>query len=151
MLLSGSNITDPDRVIIANWKRLNDATWNFEVNQSRDFNLLPYSINDSAIAVYYEPETVPSGTVKSVAFKLNWRKADVVYTAAESERNTGVASVNRELVDSILDEVVAIDTLLQQIDSLLSSGSQPTEDALNEIRKALSELEDRRKEFSEQQ
>lgn len=151
VVLSGSGITDPDRVVIANWKRLNDASWTFEANQSRDFNLLPYSINDSAIALYYEPEMVPSSTSKTISFKLDWRKAGIAYSTSDPTVNTGISQADQELVDSLLDEIVAIDALLLAIDKLLSSDADPTEEQLAEIRNTLSNLEERRKEISDQQ
>ena len=42
--------TRPDRVLFANWKRINDAPWIFDASATRGFTLLPYSINDSALA-----------------------------------------------------------------------------------------------------
>jgi hypothetical protein len=151
VLLSGSGITDPDRVVIANWKRLNDASWTFEANQSRDFNLLPYSINDSAIAVYYEPESIASAAAKSATFKMTWREPGTSFSTSASTEEAATSQLDMELVDSILDEVVAVDTLLLKIDRLLSSGSPPTQEELAEIRSTLAELEERRKEYSEQQ
>src|SRR6056297_2281863 len=45
-VLKGNNISIPDRVVFSNWKRLSEALWNIEVQSRRNFNLLPYSIND---------------------------------------------------------------------------------------------------------
>jgi hypothetical protein len=49
-------------VVFANWKRLNDASWSYTTSSARNFNLLPYSVNDSAVAQYYEPRKVAKGT-----------------------------------------------------------------------------------------
>ena len=43
----------------ANWKRLSDATWDFDTSGARGFSLLPYSVNDSAVAQYYDPRPIP--------------------------------------------------------------------------------------------
>lgn len=48
---SGPGIDRPDRVLLSNWKRLSDAPWGFDVNPQRNFTLVPYSINDSAVAL----------------------------------------------------------------------------------------------------
>lgn len=56
-----SGIGAADRIVGANWKRLNESPWDYEVNTARSFNLLPFSINDSAIALYWNPSAIPSG------------------------------------------------------------------------------------------
>jgi hypothetical protein len=58
----------PDRIHIANWKRLNDVPWTLEFAQGRKFNYPPYSIRDSAVAYYYEPVRVDQGG--SISFSL---------------------------------------------------------------------------------
>jgi hypothetical protein len=62
VMTSGEGITVPDRVVFANWKRLSDASWSYTVSAARNFNLLPYSVNDSAVCQYYEPRTVAKGS-----------------------------------------------------------------------------------------
>lgn len=53
VLLRGEGVSTVERVVLANWKRLSDTPWEYSANPTRNFNLLPYSINDSAIAFYY--------------------------------------------------------------------------------------------------
>ena len=52
-MIRGPGITVPDKIIFANWKRMQDNMWNFQVKRSRNFNLIPYSINDSAVSFIY--------------------------------------------------------------------------------------------------
>ena len=59
VMLSGPGLTTPDRVVFANWKRLSDANWDFDTSAARSFSLLPYSVNDSAAAQYYDPRPIP--------------------------------------------------------------------------------------------
>jgi len=47
---------EPDFLHFANWKRLNDAPWKVTYYEGRSFNLSPYSIGDSAVCYYYEPD-----------------------------------------------------------------------------------------------
>lgn len=61
VMLQGEGLTVPQAAIVANWKRLSDASWDYEVNRTRNFNRLPYSINDSALLVLYETEQLESG------------------------------------------------------------------------------------------
>ena len=51
----------PDYVIMANWKRLNKAKWDFKYSQGRSFNNRPYSIRDSAVCYYFENATLEAG------------------------------------------------------------------------------------------
>ncbi len=60
----------PDQIIFSNWKRLSDSDWDFNIREGRDFSLLPYSIDDSAAGIYYNPVSIPPGTEISVQFAL---------------------------------------------------------------------------------
>jgi hypothetical protein len=62
VMTGGEGITVPDKVVFANWKRLNDTSWSYATSSSRNFNLLPYSVNDSAVAQYYEPRKLEKGS-----------------------------------------------------------------------------------------
>ena len=61
----------PDQLIFSNWKRLSDSDWDFNVRENRDFSLLPYSIDDSAAGLFYNPVSVPPGSEISVRFALS--------------------------------------------------------------------------------
>jgi hypothetical protein len=74
--LRGEGITTPDRLVMANWKRLTEAGWSYESSPARSFSELPYSINDSAIGQYYDPVALPPGGSRTV----------VVLFAASSEQ-----------------------------------------------------------------
>jgi hypothetical protein len=50
---------NPDLVLFANWKRLNDVPWNISYVPERNFNYLPYSIGDSAVCYYFDPRPLP--------------------------------------------------------------------------------------------
>ena len=46
-------ITKPERVVIANWRRIRESGWNYTPTQDRSFSYPPYSRNDSAIVFLY--------------------------------------------------------------------------------------------------
>ncbi|MDR1229944.1 MAG: hypothetical protein LBK61_00940 [Spirochaetaceae bacterium] len=48
----------PDTLHFANWKRLTDAKWKTTYVAGRNFNALPFSINDTAVAYFMEPTTL---------------------------------------------------------------------------------------------
>jgi hypothetical protein len=55
---------------MANWKRLNDVPWRIGYAQGRNFNLLPYSVGDSAVCYYYEPVPLARGEERTVSIQL---------------------------------------------------------------------------------
>ena len=154
--LTGTGITEPDRIVVANWKRLNDATWDFEANQTRDFSLLPYSINDSAVALYYEPQIVPSKTARSLAFLLKWEDPTTVVPSSGSGTSsttstTGSTPESDKVSEEIRSEMIKIDSLIIRIDSLLGSDEPPSDTDVEGITSSLNELENQKKEITEQQ
>ncbi len=69
--LQGGGVTIPDRVVFANWKRLFQSTWDYTVLPSRRFSDPPYSLNDSAVAVYYNPVSVQPGASREIVIVLS--------------------------------------------------------------------------------
>jgi len=78
-----SDSTRPSFVHFANWKRFNSAGWEFNYVKGRDFNLLPYSIGDSAVCYYFEPEQIPAEGSRTVNIML----------AAKDERGFSSSSI----------------------------------------------------------
>jgi hypothetical protein len=61
----------PDQVVFANWKRLNEVSWKINFVSGRNFNYLPYSIGDSAVCYYYEPQPLSRGDTRSYTILLS--------------------------------------------------------------------------------
>jgi hypothetical protein len=60
----------PDLIHFANWKRLNEVSWKLAFTQGRNFNYLPYSINDSAVAYYFDSQPLEKGSTRTAAILL---------------------------------------------------------------------------------
>jgi hypothetical protein len=73
-LLQGPEVTEPDRVVFANWKRMSEAYWSYETSPARSFSDLPYSINDSAVFQYYDPQILARGGSRTVNIVLQAAK-----------------------------------------------------------------------------
>jgi len=69
-ILDGQNVTRPDFVHFANWKQMYDAAWKTPHVPGKNFNLLPYSIGDSAVCYFYEPVAMLSGATRTVSMVL---------------------------------------------------------------------------------
>ncbi len=166
VMLSGAEITQPDRVILANWKRLNESPWDFEVNRSRDFSLLPYSINDSAVALYYNPQSVPPGGSRRVVIALGNKspggytgapaapppESQVAAPAAGSQADASPVQPGHNLIDNsaLENDYNKTVELLDRINSMLSQppGSL-TPDQMDQIRQALKLLEARKSQYAQ--
>ena len=77
----------PDYLHFANWKKLNDVPWKAPYSPGRLFNSVPYSIGDSAVCYYYEPDILSGGasfnyTIYLTAEDTQWYTA--TQTAAEN-------------------------------------------------------------------
>jgi hypothetical protein len=59
------NLPRPDIVVLANWKRLADSSWAY-TSPMRGYSLVPYSVNDSAMGLYWNDTIVKAGA--SVTF-----------------------------------------------------------------------------------
>ncbi len=68
--LAGEGITPPDEIVLANWKRLSDSNWSFEASGLRGFSFAPFSINDSAMALYWLPENLARNAVWKLSFNM---------------------------------------------------------------------------------
>lgn len=124
--------TRPDRVIAANWKRLNDAAWMMETSATRNFTLLPYSINDSALALYWDPQNMRKGATRSVTMVLGSQSSFAsmsVASASASARPSTVAPDASQLAQlsiaplDMATDLVVLRDLIASLDALLASGT----------------------------
>ena len=164
VMLAGPGLTTPDRVVFANWKRLSDANWDFDTSAARGFSLLPYSVNDSAAAQYYDPRPIPrSGeTTFTLAMglfsKAGYAAAPAAAAAAPTtpppaatpapppDFSTGVrqsldqgksASSDAQAVRADLS---AVNAILNELDARMPAAGSVTDDELALIESALKDL-----------
>jgi len=69
-LFTGSD-EDPDSVHFANWRRLNEASsLRLPHQPGRNFNMLPYSVRDSAVSYYFASRPLSRGQRRTFGFYL---------------------------------------------------------------------------------
>ncbi len=152
--LYGPGITVPGRVVLANWKRLSDSAYDFQVTRNRNFNQLPYSVNDSAVAVYYEGQVVPAGESREIVMVFG-SPTTSGYALGGAQTGTGINSILDQVVASAgtelspTEEILRINDLVEQIDRLLATGQPITSDDLAVIEQILAQLEERRTQFGQ--
>jgi hypothetical protein len=147
----------PDRIHIANWKRLNDVPWTLEFAQGRKFNNPPYSIRDSALAYYYEPVRIDRE--KSISFSLllaSWDPQGFSSLhAARVPKDTPVQDFSADEPDEEFffspgmnpaitrSDYNALLDLIEQINAYLDSGAPISDDELTSIERDLNRIRSR--------
>lgn len=112
-VVSGGSVTTPERVVVANWKRLSDSDWTFPVTPDRSFNLLPYSINDSAVLVSYPQAVIDPDQQYVVTTVLGGIAPEgfeqPAVTAEEATANPLLGALNDVIAE--IDRLLASDTV----------------------------------------
>jgi hypothetical protein len=170
MICTGSGVTTPDRIVFANWKRLSDSLWSYTPPKGRNFSVRPYSINDSAVAVYYNPEQLEPGASRDIALSLGFvgsSKGETSGTGTESEEAKKQAE--KELLEilaakekkdtqrksypvskenlKIIDDLTTIENLVDEINKILFSGDEISEKDMKIMEQMIAELKERVKNY----
>jgi hypothetical protein len=156
--LSGGDLTKPDLVHFANWKRLNDAPWKMAFSGGRNFNMLPYSVGDSAVCYYYDPVTIGKGGSRKISlilasedengFNLIGGTPAAVPTdvsspvPAESFR-PAVQSENGSPAELMDADLIALGNLIAKIDEYVSAGASISDEEMAALESAVSRLKTR--------
>jgi hypothetical protein len=126
-LISGAEATVPDRVVFANWKRLSEASWTYETSQTRNFNLVPYSINDSAVCHYYDPAALPPKATRQIVLVLgNLTGLAAASAASATGAATAPSAAEPALAppsQTLQGELEVLDSLLRRLAEYLAPGS----------------------------
>jgi hypothetical protein len=154
VLTSGDDVTPADKIVFANWKRLDESLWNYRTEEMRDFNDLPYSVNDSAVCQYYNPKVLKSGAARKIVIVIaNSSEKDLYFPQiAETEKQTGQESAEQvpEVAEGyprdyteIKNNMNSLNRVIGDIDNKISSGSKITDMDINTIRQSITDVEKR--------
>ena len=164
VMMSGPGITVPDRVVFANWKRLSDASWAYDTSAARNFSLLPYSVNDSAAAQYYEARPVPRSGELTFTLALG-AYSPAGYSglgsgpvaAAPAPTADFPSSVRQSLAQgrnaaddaqAARADLASVDAILSEIDAKMGASASMSDEELALIESALKDLQGRSGRFS---
>ena len=127
---------DPDFLHFANWKRLNDAPWKAAYIHGRNFHMPPYSIGDSAVCYYYEPEVIQPG--ETIIYSV-FLAEESPYGFGEKQR----VESGRAIFDSNLDaNIQRLHNLLNLIDRYIAGEIYISEEELAFIEREVYGLKD---------
>ncbi len=151
VLTNAKGITTPDRVVFANWKRLNDSSWLYETSTSRNFNLLPYSINDSAVCQYYDPLKLEKGETRSIVLLLGKYDPEGWDLSGEKTgvslnkllKKTASESTSEDVYISAQADLSTLNKLIEEIDNLLEKKEKLTSENVDFVDEILGSLKER--------
>ncbi len=162
VMTSGEGISVPDRIVFANWKRLSDASWSYTTSSARNFNLLPYSVNDSAVCQYYEPRmlargkemtlTLCLGKYNAAGFALRKPEPTVALAAAAPATPPAIEtpppappapSAPPAAARATQSDLAAVNALLSRINSGIAARAAVTPADIEGMRAAIAELQSR--------
>lgn len=156
----------PERIIFANWKRLNSAYWDFSTIPGRNFSYMPYSVNDSAVAFYwpsrilepneeYKAALVFTGSGVETFAQAEPVEDSVPVQTGETKPGSGipgpVTGVNPGPVsvqsggDSYVDyTAMTVDEIIERLDYLLKNPQEARASELIELEAYLNILEQKK-------
>ncbi len=139
----------PNSVHFANWKRLNDASWKVTPSPGRNFNLLPYSIDDSAVCYYFDPLPLSRGASRRASVLLA-AADDAGFSAAPTAVDEGLSRLLSASVQeaespelALRTDLVTVRDLLARIDAAVSAGGSVSDEELAALEAVMERLNER--------
>ncbi|MDR2741662.1 MAG: hypothetical protein LBB98_05850 [Treponema sp.] len=127
----------PDTVHFANWKRLNEVPWKLVFTLGRNFNYLPYSINDSAVSYNFDPQPLARSASRNCVILLAVADENGFFQTEDAPPNAPVT------VDSREEDLITLRDLLTRLDSHLLGSQVLSDEELEEIETAIAGLKAR--------
>jgi len=147
--ISVPGVSRPDSIQIANWKRLNDVPWKIAHVNGRNFNLLPYSVGDSALCYYFDPVPIARGSERTVSLLLA-AASERGFSSIESGREDDLSRILLESSQvqsspelALRTDLITLGDLISRIDEALENESELTDEDLSAMEAALNRLKDR--------
>ena len=147
--ISVQGYKQPDSIHFANWKRLNDAPWKVQASAGRNFNLLPYSIGDSALSYYYEPEPLARGAELKNSLFIGVANPKGFEGLGEVAAG-GLSKILQTSVDAasapdltLQTDLITVRDLLTRVDMLLKSPTSISEEEVAALETVIKRLKDR--------
>jgi hypothetical protein len=119
LVMLGSPATPPDLTVVANWKRLNESPWTFDAQPGRDFSLLPYSYNDSALELWYNPQVLAANQTREISLFLGAATAQT-FVNAKIGSGAPLGVILDKTVSDVPDLSKSAKANLQILDDLLN-------------------------------
>ncbi|MBI9100811.1 MAG: hypothetical protein JEY99_00220 [Spirochaetales bacterium] len=154
VMMNSRGSTPPERVVFANWKRLNENSWFYESRSNRNFNLLPYSINDSAVSHYYEIKALEAGGIREINLYMGllndkgFQEMTARQSSAAAEPIVNVDSGDQyNFLQAIQVDLIQVNKVLEEIETVISEGDDIDDETLLELKAKVDELKERQSRY----
>jgi len=144
----------PDIVVIANWKRLSDSKFYYDSELMKGFTHSPFSINDSALGLYWNERIVPpKGSIKVASTWLtggpgnemiDWLGQNYPLPNQEFQQafeSPAVVFEEQPAANVLKLDIEAIKELISEIDRAIDNIENITDKEIQEILSRLNYLE----------
>lgn len=157
IMLKGDGIDTPERVVLANWKRLNDTVYDYKIKTASNFNLLPYSVNDGAVSLFYGERTLGRNESRNIVLAMGNYTEGGFSAGTEGIKSEIEAVFDKTLKSSeeIADTGLAVQTdlltvtdLMNKLDRGIDGQAQLSENEIELVKQVIEELEKRKIRYS---
>ncbi|MEJ5189888.1 MAG: hypothetical protein WHT84_11805 [Breznakiellaceae bacterium] len=142
-----SSANNPSSVLFVNWKRIHDLSWNIKVSPGRSFTYLPYSVNDSAVCYFFDPQLIKVGQSRTCTLLLAVSQPGGFETVKDSEELSRIFSkAYEETLNSQEDlkrDLIIIEDVLKRLDVLLKAQGNISAEDMATIQQILDRLEEK--------
>jgi hypothetical protein len=133
----------PDTVHFANWKRLSEVPWKLAFSPGRNFNYLPYSINDSAVSYVFDPQPLASGASREYVILLSMADENGFYRTAGASDNAPPAPNAPSAENSRERDLIVLRDLITRLDENLAGRLVLSDQELAEIETIIAGMKNR--------
>ena len=144
----------PDMVVIANWKRLSDSKFYYDSELMKGFTQSPFSINDSALGLYWNERIIPpKGSIKVASTWLtggpgnemiDWLSQNYPFPNQELQQafeNPPVVFEEQPAANVPKLDIEAIKELISEIDRAIGNIDNVSDKEIQDILSRLNYLE----------
>ncbi len=153
-------LTPPEKVLIANWRRIAESGWDYTPVPGRGFSYPPYSRNDSALVLYYPEMNIQPGEERHISLVLQATPSELLLQRREEPTESPVVEAAQPEAVRVLEQRVSsyeeaeltepqslerrlelVDEIIAEIDRRLSEPGEFNESELREFEQLLQRLE----------
>ncbi len=155
-MLTGERVTRPEAVYFANWKRLDDSSWDYSYRENRNFNMLPYFFNDSAVAHYYPRRKLQQGETYQVKVLMGASDGSDIWTGGSGDdeltplyEETREVTIPADMRQAINQDILSLKDLITRIDYYMKNPDEISREELRALRRVYSEILKKKEKYKE--
>jgi len=148
-ILPGEEGTAPEHLVLANWYRLDQSkALPYIAREGRPFDALPFSLDDGALAYYWNPQSVKPAETLQISMLLGLDKP-----LAEIERQEDLSDINPETlkyrIQMVEDHLDYLEEFLNELNFIEQSGQNLSENDILVLRRKLEILKSKKSEYED--